>query len=175
MKKYSNLPSTFDQFPAHIIAGMSEAERKYYAATLDKPRLGTEYPTALRIAEVRSFDGADVVRGYFASEARGFLMQFEQMHWNAEPTKGSHTESRKIDRVRIFYPNLFKRLRARLLPLLEVPALSKFRSAYDAIDADYYEGLASAEFLAKRLEGATKTKMLHDNYRLAYANIRTPL
>lgn len=168
----------FEDIPPHVTAAMSAPERAYYEQVLNAPHhFGNGWITAHRTLEARMGDTETrwVIGCYFGDEAMKTLTGFVTRHWSSGPTTGRYSESTVSDRVRTHYPSLFSNLRCRVQPLFEIPALATYRARFEAIEAAFYEDLTAAETLARRLDQNTKVKRLHDDYRLAFANIREEL
>ena len=167
----------FDDLPPHIVAAMSPAEKNYHRAVLDGSRVGFGYITSHRQLEARmsSAAGQRMIAEYFPDEALATFDRFSKRHWRNEPTRGRGSESTLSERIRIHYPKLFANLRTRLAALFEISYFAAERVRFELLEEAYFNDLACAETIARKLEGSERKLRLHNDYRLAFANIHNEL
>ena len=164
---------SFEDLPAHVRASMSAAEKLRHQIILDGPKLGHPWITTHRRIEVLAGTPLTLqhIAGYFPHEALATLDRFAETHWRRGAEKGIGAESTMSNRTKVFYPDLFSNLRCRLTALLEIPQCSVLRDAFERLEGAFLFDLTAADRLARNLEGSQKKKRLHDDYRLAFANI----
>ena len=167
--------SCLAEVPAHIQAGWSTEERRYYEHSYDKVRLGTAWTIAHRKIEMQMSGRGkrNFFLGYWPREALDTLERFREHHYDAELTTGAYSPHPIADRVKYFFPELFDKLGCRLEGLSDAenshPWLREYSRAYQQLKNKYFELLTSSDSLTKHLGSKSlRYAKRHEYYRVAF-------